>query len=57
MKLPRVIEISGASNKTHAQKLLKNLNGGKVAFRIWVQYLSRGMQNMGFEPSAIDECV
>ena len=57
MKLPRGIEISGASNKTHALKLLKNLYGGKAASRIWVQYLSRGLRNMGFEPSAIDECV
>jgi hypothetical protein len=57
MKLPRGIEISGASNKTHALKLVKYLYGGKVASRIWVQYLSRGMRNMGFEPSAIDKCV
>ena len=57
MKLPRGIQIPGMNNKTHALKLLRNLYGGRAASRIWVKYLSDGLKNMGFEQSAIDECV
>ena len=57
MKLPRGIEIPGMDNKTHALKLLKNLYGGRAAGRIWVQYLTTGLSNIGYKQSKVDECV
>ena len=57
MKLPRGIEVPGMNNDTHALKLLKNLYGGRAAGRIWVQYLTTGLSNIGYKQSKVDECV
>ena len=57
MRLLRGIEILGMGNSTHTLKLLINLYGGKAACRIWIQYLCKGLSNMGFRPSHVDECV
>ena len=57
MKLPKGIAIPGLSNETHTLKLLQNLYGGKAARRIWIQYLTTGLTNMGFTQSKVDKCV
>ena len=57
MKLPAGIELPGLSNDTHCLRLKKNLYGQKQAGRVWVKHLQQGLRNLGFTPSAIDECV
>jgi hypothetical protein len=57
MKLPAGIELPGVSKSTHCLRLKKNLYGQKQAGRVWVKHLQQGLRNLGFTPSAIDECV
>ena len=57
MKLPRGIDVPGISNKTHCLRLKKNLYGQRQAGRVWVKHLQKGLKNIGFVPSKVDECV
>ena len=58
MKLPRGIQLpNNISNETHALRLKKNVYGQKQAGRVWVNHLQKGLRNIGFTPSAIDDCV
>lgn len=57
MDLPKGIETKHGNGRTHVLKLLKNLYGAKDAGRNWNQHLTKGLVNLGFVQSAIDECV
>jgi hypothetical protein len=57
MDLPKGIETKYGNGKTHVLKLLKNLYGQKQAGRVWNQFLTKGLTEIGFEQSKVDECV
>lgn len=58
MKLPRGLHYTdGVSPATHCVKILKNIYGQKQAGRIWNKYLTKGLLNIGFRQSRVDECV
>ena len=57
MKLPLGLKVPGASRATHALKLKKNIYGQKQAGRVWNKHLCKGLENIGFRPSKVDECV
>ena len=57
MELPKGIETKYGNGKTHILKLLKNLYGQKQAGRVWNQFLHERLLKLGFEQSAIDECL
>ena len=57
MELPKGIETKYGNGKTHVLKLLKNLYGQKQAGRVWNQFLHERLLKLGFEQSAIDECL
>ena len=57
MELPKRIETKYGTRKTHILKLLKNLYGQKQAGRVWNQFLQEQLIKLGFEQSAIDECL
>jgi hypothetical protein len=54
MELPKGIQLSNGSSKTHVLKLIKNLYGQKQAGRVWNQHLARGLKKAGFVPSKLD---
>jgi hypothetical protein len=57
MELPAGIETKYGNGKTHVLKLLKNLYGQKQAGRVWNQHLTKGLKQLGFKQSNVDECV
>jgi hypothetical protein len=57
MELPKGIETKYGNGKTHVLKLLKNLYGQKQAGRVWNQHLVKGLKEIGFKQSKVDECV
>ena len=57
MKLPLGLKVPGASRDTHALKLKKNIYGQKQAGRVWNKHLCKGLENIGFKQSKVDECV
>jgi hypothetical protein len=56
MEVPQGFEFQGSRN-THCLRLLKNLYGQKQAGRVWNKHLHKGLMEMGFTQSKIDECV
>jgi hypothetical protein len=58
MEIPKGVTMAGTLDRTkYALRLLKNLYGQRQAGRVWYQYLSRGLKELGFTQSKIDECV
>jgi hypothetical protein len=59
MKIPAGVEIEdGSATKDHVLKIHRNIYGQKQAGRVWNQYLVRKLvQELGFQQSAVDECV
>ena len=57
MKLPLGIKTTQGDGDTHVLKLKKNIYGGRNSGRIWNEYLHKGLINIGFKQSEIDECV
>ena len=57
MELPHGIETKHGNGKTHVLKLLKNLYGQKQAGRVWNQHLVKGLTDIGFKQSKVDECA
>jgi hypothetical protein len=57
MELPKGIQLSSGSSKTHVLRLIKNLYGHKQAGRVWNQHLAKGLKKAGFVASRVDECV
>jgi hypothetical protein len=56
MEIPRGFETKG-SKDSHCLKLKKTLYGQKQAGRVWNQFLHRGLTELGFKQSSVDECV
>lgn len=57
MELPKGIETKYGNGKTHVLKLKKNLYGQKQAGRVWSEHRDKGLRKVGFNQSAIDECL
>ena len=57
MKLPHGIKTIHGDGNTHVLKLKKNIYGGRNSGRVWNDYLTAGLLEIGFKQSKIDECV
>ena len=57
MRLPQGYKCNGITRKTHALKLLHNVDGQKQAGRVWNKFIDRGMRETGFKPSQFDPCL
>jgi hypothetical protein len=58
MEIPKGVKLEGVENsKEYVLHIIKNLYGQKQAGRVWYQYLSKGLEEMGFIKSKVDECV
>jgi hypothetical protein len=58
MEIPKGIRIEGTEDgEEYLLQLVKNLYGQKQAGRVWYQYLTEGLQEIGFTHSEVDECV
>jgi len=57
MELPKGINFPGLDRKKHCLHVKRNIYGGKDAGRTWYLYLKKGLVELGFKPSTIDECV
>ena len=58
MELPKGINFpKGISRDKHCLEILQNMYGGKDAGRTWYLHLRKGLIGLGFEPSAVDDCV
>jgi hypothetical protein len=58
MEIPKGVKLEGVEkSKAYVLRIIKNLYGQKQAGRVWYQYLSKGLEEMGFVKSKIDECL
>jgi hypothetical protein len=58
MEIPKGVQLEGIENsKAYVLRIIKNLNGHKQAGTVWYQYLAKGLEEMGFVKSKVDECV
>ena len=57
MKLPAGTILAEGNSETHVLLLHKNLYGQKQAGRVWNAHLDKGLQDIGFIRSTVDECV
>jgi len=57
MELPPGIETKHGNSKDYVLKLLANLYSQKQAGRVWNQYMTDKLRDIGFQQSLIDECV
>ena len=57
MELPTGIEMKYGNGKTHILKLLKNLYSQKQAGWVWNQHLTKGLKQLSFKQSKVDECI
>ena len=57
MRLPKGITTAEGSRDSHVLKLKKNIYGGQNSGRVWYDYLTEGLENIGFQRSSIDECL
>jgi hypothetical protein len=56
IEIPRGFEFEG-SRSTHCLHVLKNIYGGKDAGRTWNLHLVKGLKELGFEQSQVDDCI
>jgi len=57
MELPKGINFPGLDRNKHCLRVKRNINGGKDAGRTWYLYLKKGLLEIGFQQSRVDECV
>jgi len=59
MEVPKGVTVMGGLNdrSKYALRLIKNLYGQKQAGHVWYQYLTKGLKELGFTQSSVDECV
>jgi len=58
MEIPKGVTVTGGLDRSkYALRLVKNLYGQKQAGRVWYQYLTKGLKELGFRQSTVDECV
>jgi hypothetical protein len=56
MEIPKGFELQD-QDEPYCLKLKKNLYGQKQAGRVWNKFLHKGLSDLGFRQSAVDECV
>ena len=57
MWLPQGYKRNGITRKTHALKLLCNVDSQKQARHVWNKFMDQGMREIGFKPSKFDPCL
>jgi hypothetical protein len=59
MEIPKGINLEGMSDDANdcVLELRMNLYGQKQAGRVWYQHLTGGLNQLGFTPSVVDECI
>jgi hypothetical protein len=58
MDIPKGVKLEGIENtRDYVLQIIENLYGQKQAGRVWYQYLTKGLEDMGFIKSKIDECA
>ena len=57
LQLTDGIDTKSGNRRTHVLKLLQNVYGQKQAGKLWADFLSENLFNIGFERSKINECV
>jgi Reverse transcriptase (RNA-dependent DNA polymerase) len=59
MEVPKGVTLNGLPRESqdYVLQLKKNLYGQKQAGQVWYKYLRAGLEDIGFTPSLIDECV
>jgi hypothetical protein len=60
MELPKGVRLEGITEedqRDYVLQIVKNLYGQKQAGRVWYQYLTKGLEEIGFKKSKVDECV
>ena len=57
IELPKGFMIEGDTNKEYCLQIIKNIYGQKQAGRTWALHLKAGLQQIGFEQSAVDDCI
>ena len=57
LQLPDGIETESGNIRTHVLKILRNVYGQKQSGKVWDNFLSENLFNIGFEWSKIDMCV
>ena len=57
MELPKGVHMPGLDRNKHCLKILQNIYGARDAGRTWFLYLKAGLEELGFTPSAHDDCV
>jgi hypothetical protein len=59
MEIPKGVTVTSGSSERerskYALRLIKNLYGQKQAGRVWYQYLTKGLQELGFMKSSVDD--
>ena len=56
MEIPQGFDVDG-NRSEYVLRLLKNLYGQKQAGRVWNHHLDKGLKDLKFRTSKIDECV
>ena len=57
VKIPTGYHLKDANPKTHCLRLVKNIYGTRQAGRTWNRHLHKGLTEMGFKRSQVDQCV
>jgi hypothetical protein len=58
MEIPKGVAVAGGGDRSkYVICLIKNLYGRKQAGRVWYQYLTKGLLELGFTQSYVDQCV
>jgi hypothetical protein len=57
MELPQGIKTEHGSSKDHVLKVLRNIYCQKQAGRVWNQFLTSKLLEVGFTQSLVDDCV
>eukprot|EP00957_Ditylum_brightwellii_P101285 7718272-Ditylum_brightwellii.AAC.1 len=57
LHFPHGVQMEDGSTRSHILTLLKNVYGQKKAGIGWYNYLKKGFDEIGFEPSVMDEWV
>jgi hypothetical protein len=58
MEIPKGVQLENSKNtRDYVLRIIKDLYGQKQAGWVWYQYLTKGLEEMGFVKSKIDECV
>jgi hypothetical protein len=56
--MPKGVKLEGTENtQDYVLRIIKNLYGQKQVGRVWFQYLTKGLEEMGFIKSKVDEYV